>query len=487
MDIAVVGAGYVGLVTAACLASLGNRVRCVDVNRERIDTLARGVVPFAEPDLDGLVQTGLETGRLVFDSDIRAVRGAKLAVVSVGTLDGAGEWTAANVRRAVLSLAGDPQAPRAIVIRSTLLPGTAAVLAAEVEAVDPTVRIAINPEFTREGSAVNDFFLPHRVVIGIGPLGVGPDTGANEDPAAALVAALRRMYDPLHAPILVTDLTSAEMIKVASNVFLAAKITFANELARVSVATGADPGAVVEGLGLDQRIGRAFLSPGPGFGGSCLPSQARALPELARSAGVRTRLMDAIAPSNDEQIDWLIAQAEGALGGSVAGARTTVLGLTFKADTDDLRESPAMRLAVALVRRGAEVAVFDPIATAQGVRELLRAEGITVESATNAATACAEADVAFVATEWSAFRSLDWEAIAPSMRRRIVVDARSVVDPVAATRAGMTIVGLAGSPTPRPLMRTHVASPATPAQFGRARRIQTAAHRPIERTSAAPA
>jgi UDPglucose 6-dehydrogenase len=449
MDLAVVGAGYVGLVTAACLANLGNRVRCIDLNRERIEMLRRGAVPFNEPDLDRLVRTGIDSGRLHFDSQPAAVRGAELAIVSVGTLDETGQWTAANVRRAVLGLTGDPDAPRAIVIRSTLLPGTAAQLSAEAWHLDPRVRLAINPEFTREGSAVNDFLLPQRVVVGVGVGRSAASADDGDEPTAALVAALRRLYEPLQAPMLVTDLTSAEMIKVASNVFLAAKITFANELARLSVATGADAMAVVEGLGLDHRIGRAVLSPGPGYGGSCLPSQARALPDLARRAGVRTPLMEAIAPSNDEQTDWLLEQAEGALGRSLAGTRVALLGLTFKADTDDLRESPALRLAAALVGRGAQVVAFDPIATDAGVAQLARAEGVAVAAAPDAAAACAGADLAMIATEWPAFRTLDWEAIAPTMRRRIVGDAGAVVEPVTAALAGLTVVGLAASPAVR--------------------------------------
>jgi UDPglucose 6-dehydrogenase len=315
---------------------------------------------------------------------------------------------------------------------------------------------------------VSDFLLPQRVVVGIAgggsthaqPASIDQRIAGDEQ-ASALVATILRLYEPLGAPTLVTDLTSAEMIKVASNVFLAAKITFANELARLSVATGADAQAVVEGLGLDGRIGRAFLSPGPGYGGSCLPSQARALPDLARRAGVRARLMDAIAPSNDDQVTWLLDRAEAAHGGSLAGARVALLGLTFKAGTDDLRESPSLRLAVELVRRGAAVVAHDPLATAAGVARLARVERIAVEGADDVAAACSGADVVIVATEWPAFRSLDWRRIARSMRGRVIADARSIVDAVAATRAGLRLVGLPAMPVPGPAMTRAMATAAT--------------------------
>jgi UDPglucose 6-dehydrogenase len=261
------------------------------------------------------------------------------------------------------------------------------------------------------------------------------------DPAAGgeLLDDLRRLYAPLEAPIVVTDLTSAETIKIASNVFLSAKITFANELARLCAATGADVASVVDGMGLDTRIGRAFLSPGPGFGGSCFPSQARALPDLAARHGVDTPLFRAITPSNEGQADWLIDRLEGAAGRTVDGRRIGLLGLTFKAGTDDLRESPALRVAARLVARGATVRAFDPIATDAGIAQL-RAAGVTVEPATSAEEACAGSDAVVAATEWPAFRRLDWAAIADTMPGRLIVDGRSVIDGTAAAAAGYRVV-----------------------------------------------
>lgn len=418
-----------GLVTAACLAHLGNHVRCIDIDAARVERLRRGELPIREPGLDELVEEGVKAGRLTFHAEAAASHGSRLVIVAVGTLDADGEWFGGLVTRAVEGLAADPDVPRSIVVRSTLLPGTAVAIAAAAQAIDPRVELAFNPEFTREATAVNDFLLPDRVVIGVA------------DPAAggALVEDLRRLYAPLEAPIVVTDLTSAETIKIASNVFLSAKITFANELARLCAATGADVGAVVDGMGLDKRIGRSFLSPGPGFGGSCFPSQARALPELAARHGVDAPLMRAITPSNEHQADWLIDRLERAAGRTVAGWQVALLGLTFKAGTDDLRESPALRVAERLVRRGARVRAFDPIATREGVAQLAQA-GVVVDGAASAEEACVGADAVVAATEWPEFRQLDWLTIAASMPGRHIADARHVIDTDAAGAAGFDLV-----------------------------------------------
>jgi UDPglucose 6-dehydrogenase len=427
VSLAVVGAGYVGLVTAACLAHLGNEVRVLDIDLERVTRLRLGETPIREPGLDEMVVAGLASSRLSFDTDPRSIHGSRLAIVAVGTLDDAGEWTDRHVRDAVLAIAADPLAPRAIVIRSTLMPGTAVTLAAEARALAADIAIALNPEFTREASAVSDFLAPDRIVFGV------EDTHRTDDP---LREELRRLYAPLEAPVHVTDLTSAEMVKVASNVFLAAKITFANELARLCATLGADVGSVVDGMGLDRRIGRSFLSPGPGFGGSCFPSQARALPRLARERHVATPLISAVAPSNTYQADWVVEGLERARGGSLRDVRVAVLGLAFKAGTADLRESPAMTVVKRLAERGASVAVYDPMAGSDAIAELA-AEGFKAEGAVSAEDASRDADALIVATEWPEFRSLDWVSIADRMRGRHVIDARRVVDLAAAAAAGL--------------------------------------------------
>jgi UDPglucose 6-dehydrogenase len=434
--ISVIGAGYVGLVTAACLAKLGNAVRVLDVDEDRIRRLRRGELPIREPGLDELVSVATSGGRLEFDSDPRCIRGTALAIVAVGTLDGDGEWTDVFVRATVDAVARDAGAPRSIVIRSTLLPGTAVGIARSTRAVAPQVEIAFNPEFTREGTAVADFLAPDRVVIGLGE----PGTAATPT-SATLAERVHALYAPLGVPIVVTDLTSAEMIKVASNVFLAAKITYANELARLCAATGADVAAVVDGVGLDKRIGRAFMSPGPGFGGSCLPSQARALPALARQLAVRTELIDAITRSNDDQSAWFLDRLEDLSGETLSGRHVALLGLTFKAGTDDLRESPALRLAMRLVRRGASVAAFDPVATDAAVA-VLADQGVSVEPCPDAIEAARGADLVIVATEWREFRQLDWMALAAVMRGRLVGGARHAVDVAAASEAGLSVVDM---------------------------------------------
>jgi UDPglucose 6-dehydrogenase len=459
MDIAAVGAGYVGLVTAACLAHIGHDVVCLDVDEARIARLHRGELPVHEPGLGELVAEGLAAGSLRFVSQADAMAGLELVIVCVGTLDAAEEWSGDTVRAAVLDLAADPTLPRSIVIRSTLLPGTATGIAAAVRTVDPTVRIAHNPEFTREGSAVTDFLSPDRVVIGV-------DDAEEDERSSTLVEVIRRLYESLDAPTVVTDLTSAEMIKVASNVYLAAKITFANEIARLAAATGADAAAVVDGMGLDRRIGRAFLSPGPGFGGSCFPSQARALPRLAHDHAVDTPLMDAIWPSNASQAGWLIDGLEEATGRSVAGLRVALLGLTFKAGTDDLRESPAIRIGQDLLSRGATVVVWDPVARATGVRALAAGSrtapgrvprAAAVEQAGSPEEACRGADAVVVATEWPELAVLDWSVIGPTMAGDFIVDGRRIVDAHAVSSAGLHLLSLgvetAGDVVPRREMR----------------------------------
>jgi UDPglucose 6-dehydrogenase len=436
MHIAIVGAGYVGLVTAACFAHIGHQVVCLDVDVARIERLRGGDLPVHEPGLAELVAEGLANGRLQFEAEAATTRDSDLIIVCVGTLDAAEEWNSDTVRAVVRDIAADPSLSRNIVIRSTLMPGTARPLADELRDIDPSVRLAHNPEFTREAAAVKDFLGPDRVVIGVD----GHDDGAA---GSALAEALREVYAPLEAPTVVTDLTSAETIKVASNVFLAAKITFANEISRLTAATGADAAAVVDGMGLDKRIGRNFLSPGPGFGGSCFPSQARALPQLAARFGVRTPLMAAIWPSNVSQADWLLDGLEQAAGRPIAGMRVALLGLTFKAGTDDLRESPAIRMGGALLARGATVAAFDPLSLETGTAMLARdLEDAALEAAPSAEAACAGADAVVIATEWPQFASLDWATIAPTMTGDVIIDGRRIVDAAAASAAGLRVVAL---------------------------------------------
>jgi UDPglucose 6-dehydrogenase len=429
MTVAILGMGYVGLVTAGCLALMEHRVIGIDNDHARIDALRSGQLPFHEPGLDDLVRQQQAAGRLTYSDDAAAMRGADMVLVAVGTLDRTGEWTAADVERAVAQISRDPHAPRTVAVRSTLMPGTTARMANEARDVDPDFDLAFNPEFTRQGTAVTDFLHPERVVIG---------STASVPGTSNAVTALRHLYARLDAPAFVTDAASAELIKVGSNAYLSMKIGFANEMARLSAATGADPRAVVDGIGLDSRIGRGFLSPGPGYGGSCLPSQARALPRLAGARGVETPILDSIDRSNRRQAEW-VADLTAAAAGDIQGAGVTVLGQTFKQGTDDVRESPAVAVVRALASRGARVTVHDPWAVDKAVRELGQL-GISVESADSAVEACRDAVAIVVATEWPEYAKLDWAAVANAAAGRVVVDARQVVDVPSAQAAGFEVI-----------------------------------------------
>jgi UDPglucose 6-dehydrogenase len=434
MKVSVVGAGYVGLVTGACLAKLGRTVRCIDIDSVRIGQLLRGEMPIAEPGLQQLVRLGQKAGTLTFHVSHEAARDTELMIVAVDTLDAGGNWTADAVLRAVTDLAADTTLPRRIVVRSTLMPGTAVRLLAAARRHDPGVEMAHNPEFTREGSAVADFLSPERIVIGV-------ERSAG---LSALAQMVGRLYEGVPAPVIVTDLTTSETIKVASNVFLATKIAFANELARLCAAAGADVHTVVDAMGRDPRIGRAFLSPGPGFGGACLPSQARALPIAANGLGVRTPLIDSVAHSNDEAMRWIVEVAKSNLGGSAEDRTVAILGLTFKAGTDDLRDSPAIFVARLLAEGGATLRLYDPT-DARRALSLIQRAGADVTAFDAATDAVAGSDAVIVMTEWPEFQTLDWPSIAKQMRGHVVVDGRGVLDSAAALKAGLHVVGVVRS------------------------------------------
>jgi UDPglucose 6-dehydrogenase len=428
LQLAVVGSGYVGLVTAACLAEVGHTVRCIDHDRARVSELNQGIVPFREPGLDQAMTTGLASGRLSFSDDLAASHAAEAVLVAVGTLASDGEWSSEQLEAAVQQVASDRLAPRTIVIRSTLVPGTMARLEALARDIDPTVELAYNPEFTREGSAVRDFITPDRTVVGL--------TRPAEVSRGADILA--RTYAPLNAPFVVTDAASAELIKIGANAFLALKVGYANEMARLAAASGADITRVMATIGLDHRIGLDFLAPGPGFGGSCLPSQARALPRVATELGVDVPIIAAIEGSNRAQADWVVGQLEGTVG-DLAGRPVALLGLTFKAGTDDIRESSALGLAVRLAKRGARLAVHDPLALDAGLLALSRA-GVEVRGEHDVQDALAGAVAAVVTTEWPLYASIDWQAARAQMTGDVVLDARGVVDVAAAQAAGLRVV-----------------------------------------------
>ena len=427
LNVEVVGAGYVGLVTAACLAWLGHTVRCVDVNLARITSLESGEVPFSEPGLADLVRIGMEQRRLSFGTDVvDAARAVDIVFVAVGTLDGTGRWTDEAVQGVIRSLLGGESVPPLLVVRSTLRPGRMADLDSLVRASGRPTTLLIHPEFTKEGTAIADFLSPDRIVIGL-PAGCPPD----------VVRPIRQLYARIDAPMVVVDHASAEMIKIASNAFLATKITFANEIARFCRSVGADMAAVRRGIGLDRRIGPDFLRSGPGFGGSCLPSQIDLLSAMSDELGLDLELLPAVRRSNRSAAGRIATEL---LSGRPTPRRIGLLGLAFKAHTDDLRESPALRLIDALVEHGVEdIRAYDPV-----VRHLASHPRVAVEA--SAYAAADGADTLVVATEWPEFRSLDWNRLARLMTRREVFDTRGVVDLAAAMDAGFLVRSLERAP-----------------------------------------
>jgi len=426
-EVAVVGAGYVGLTTAACFARLGHEVRCADIDADRVARLAKGEIPILEEGMPALVAEGLATRRLHFVvGAAAAVPGADFVFLCVGTppdADGSADLSAIEaVARDVAPLLE----PGAVVINKSTVPvGTTWLVArwlAESGAAHDA-QVASNPEFLREGAAVRDFLQPSRIVIGC------------DDPSVAV--RITELYRSIPAPIVVTDAASAEMIKQASNAFLATKISFINAIANVCEAVNADVRDVALGMGYDARIGSDFLHPGPGFGGACLPKDTSALLHTAEQFGYDFTLLRGVLDVNDRQRDHIIDQIRTTVGGDLAGRRIAVLGLTFKANTDDLRDSPSLSIAEQLVRSGALVRAYDPVA-GEAAGEVVPG----LEVATDAYDACTDAEVLALLTEWDQFRWLDFTRVLGTMAAPRIVDARNLLDPAAMRRLGFTYQGV---------------------------------------------
>lgn len=432
-----VGAGHVGLVTAVGMARLGHRVTVADIDASRIGRLQEGVPPIFEPGLaEGLRE---HTSQLTFTTDLAVPPDTLFSLVAVSTPTGPdGPLSMAHVEAAVGSILDQVGPEHTIVVRSTLPMVGPDRLVALRRARDGTASIVTNPEFMREGSGLLDFEQPGRVVTGwLEP---------RDEPAARAALSL---YAGISAPTVVADARSVALIKLATNVFLATKIAYADELARLADAFGANVAVVADALGLDPRIGRAFLTAGPGFGGSCLPEQAVALAAIAVAAGIRTPLIASVAPSNRVHQASIVAElgslvaaetGSGLVGAAaLAGSRVAVLGLAFKANTDDVRESPALSLVALLRAAGAEIVSTDPRAI---VRALLAdPELVAVPTPKEAVEG---ADAVLVVTEWADYRTLDWAALAPRMRGHIVYDTRAIVDRAAVEGAGLRLTSLGG-------------------------------------------
>lgn len=428
--IVVIGTGYVGLTTGACLSHLGHDVTCVDVLPEKIEQLSRGEIPILEDGLDEIVQEGLRSGQLRFVLGAEAVVGeAEFVYLCVPTpqgLDGSADLS--YIEDAARTI-GPHLSPEAIVINKSTVPvGSTRVVEQALGRSD--VFVVSNPEFLREGSAVHDFLHPDRVVI-----------GAEDQGAAIRVAGL---YLGLATPLQVTDPASAEVIKYASNAFLATKISFVNAIAAVCEAVGADVNDVVLGMGYDKRIGNSFLRPGPGWGGSCFPKDSRALVRIAEDAGYDFHLLKGVITVNEDQFDRVVDKIVRQAGGSLDGVRVAVWGLTFKARTDDLRDSPSLQIIGRLRGRGAVIRAYDPSLSGREVADDdPRFEGIEVTDDPYAA--CADAEVLAVLTEWDEFRWLDFDKVGETMAARRVVDGRNLLERATLVRRGFEFEGIGRS------------------------------------------
>jgi len=427
MKIAMIGGGYVGLVSGACFAEFGVDVAVVETEPGRLAALRAGQMPIYEPGLADLVTQNVAAGRLSFGDDLSAALAEAEAVfIAVGTPTRRGDGHAdlTYVYAAAEQVARALTAPAVIVTKSTVPVGTGRRIAEIVRAARPDLDfdVASNPEFLREGSAIGDFMRPDRVVIGC--------------ESARARDVLGRLYRPLsliEAPILFTGIETAELTKYAGNAFLAMKVTYINEMADLCEKVGADIHDVAKGIGLDGRIGRKFLHPGPGFGGSCFPKDTLALVRIAQEAGAPSRLVETVVAVNDARKSGMAARIVAACGGAVRGKTIGVLGLTFKPETDDMRDSPSLPIVSRLVEDGAVLRCYDPEGMA-AARPLLPE---AVQYCRDAMDAASGADVLVLITEWNEFRALAPAKLASTMRGRVVVDLRNVYDPVAMRQAGL--------------------------------------------------
>ena len=431
MRIAMIGAGYVGLVSAACFAEFGADVVAVDLAEEKVDALRLGQMPIYEPGLDLIVARNVAAGRLTFSTDVKtSVAAADAIFIAVGTPSRRGDGHAdlSYVYAAARQIAAAAADNAVIVTKSTVPVGTGREVARIVHEIRPDagLEVASNPEFLREGAALEDFMRPDRVVI-----------GAETDRARRLLIELYRPLQLSESQMVIADLETAELIKYASNAFLATKIAFINEIADLAEAVGADVLGVARGMGLDQRIGSRFLQPGPGYGGSCFPKDTAALAETARSVDRPATIVDAVVAANLYRRDRMVEKVRALVGGTFEGNRIAVLGVTFKAETDDLRDSPALDILRALTAGGANVAAYDPKGMAEA-RQILS----DVEWAENAYAAAEDADCLVVLTEWNEFRGLDLRRLRELMRTPRIADLRNLYDPAAARALGFAYDGV---------------------------------------------
>ena len=423
-QICVIGVGYVGIVTGACFADLGNHVIALDVNEQRVANLKKGIMPIYEPGLEELVKRNVQAGRLVFTTDYaEAVNGTEFAFIAVGTPSGgSGEADLQYVAAAAKSIAENMTAPLVIINKSTVPVGTGDWVADIVRRSQKTpieFSVVSCPEFLREGSAIGDFSQPHRTVL-----------GSTDREAANKVAQL---HLPLRAPIVITDLRTAEMIKYASNAFLATKISFINEIANICEALGADVKEVAAGMGYDARIGRNFLDAGLGWGGSCFPKDVLALAYMAEAAGLDPRILNTVMEVNYERRKTAVEHTKAMVGGSLTDKKIGLLGLAFKPNTDDMRDAPAIDIAQELNAAGAIVRGYDPVAmdVARGILPAVE----MFQDPYSMAEGC---DALMVITEWNEFKQLDLAKLKSLLKSPVLYDGRNIYDPATMRALGFT-------------------------------------------------
>lgn len=417
MNICVVGVGYVGLVTGTCFAEFGNSVVCVDNDEPKIDSLKRGLIPIFEPGLEEKVKRNMSAGRLQFTTDVGDAVEKSLAVfIAVGTPpDSGGSANLEYVYQVAETIGKLMTGYKIIVTKSTVPVGTGKEIreiVMKTQGKEIPFDVVSNPEFLREGSAIEDFMRPNRVVI-----------GTDSEQATAI---MKDLYSPLYlieTPFVITNVETAEMIKYASNAFLATKISFINEMANICELVGADVHHVAKGMGLDGRIGRKFLHPGPGYGGSCFPKDTMAIAKLAESLGYRFQIVEAVIEVNELQYKRMVDKVLNIVG-PLEGKKLGVLGLTFKPNTDDIRDSPAIKIISSLVRKGVAISVFDPVGMEAAKRVL---NGVTYVR--NMYEVAEGADALIIATEWNEFRNLEWEKVKTLLRSPTVIDLRNIYNP----------------------------------------------------------
>ena len=430
MNVAMLGAGYVGLVSSACFAEFGASVTCIDIDSARIDKLREGVIPIYEPGLAELINKNMEQGRLSFRAGYdEAIAECDLVFIAVGTpaRRGDGHADLKYVYQAARDIAPYLEGYTVIVDKSTVPVGTARDVKRIVAEVNPGAEfdVASNPEFLREGAALADFMRPDRVVIGV-------ETERAEQ-------VLRELYRPLNlieTPMVVTGLESAELIKYAANAFLATKISFINEISALCESVNADVHAVARGIGLDGRIGRKFLHPGPGYGGSCFPKDTRALVRIAQENNVTSRIVEAVIEVNEAQKARMVDKIRTALGGSENGKTLAVLGLAFKPETDDMRDAPALSILPMLIDNGARIQAHDPQAMPEA-KALLPESTVFFNEVYAALTG---ADAVVLMTEWNAYRGMDLDRVKKTMRGSVFIDLRNVYEPELMRKAGFDYV-----------------------------------------------